>query len=218
MNVKQRQCLLVYLGYLDDDVDGIWGRNSKAACVDFQNDNGLDPDGICGPLTEAELKVCVANDKLKGQNKKPVEVRPAPSVPSTNPTTENASGELTWDSIKYFSPSEFACKCGGKYCDGCVDKVDLNMVKKLDEIREHFGVPITITSGVRCATHNRNVGGVTNSQHMQGKAADFIVKGVHSHDVYNYANSTVMKGEGGLGKYSNFTHLDTRSNYSRWVG
>lgn len=208
MTVKQRQSLLVYLGYLDDDVDGIWGRNSKSACVDFQRDNGLDTDGICGPLTEAALKDCVAHDKLKGTNVKPAQ----PNVtPSEQPTVKD---ELTWEGIKYFKPSEFACKCG-KYCDGSVDKVDLELVKILDNIREHFGAPITITSGVRCSKHNQAVGGVGNSQHLYGKAADFIVKGVNAHTVYDYCNS-IMTGNGGLGKYDSFTHIDTRDYRARW--
>ena len=214
MTVKQRQALLVYLGYLDDDVDGIWGRNSKSACVDFQRENGLDPDGICGPLTEAALKDCVEHDKLKGQNTKPVKPNVEPETkPETKPTEEK---ELTWDDIKYFKPHEFACKCGGKYCDGSVDKVDLRMVKKLDDIREHFGVECIVTSGVRCERHNAAVGGVRNSQHLYGKAADFVIKNVPAREVYNYANTKVIPGEGGLGKYDNFTHLDVRDNYSRW--
>lgn len=210
MTVKQRQSLLVYLGYLDDNVDGIWGRKSKAACVEFQKDNRLDPDGICGPLTEAMLKDCVNNDKLKGQNKHPVESNTAPS---TKPSDDD---ELTWDDIKYFTPQEFACKCGGKYCDGGIDKVDLHMVKKLDIIREHFGRETIVTSGVRCVQHNKNVGGVSNSQHLYGKAADFIVSGVSPIEVYNWCDKNLMTGNGGLGKYSNFTHLDTRNYRARW--
>lgn len=210
MTVKQRQCLLTYLGYLDDSIDGIWGRNSKSACIEFQKDNGLDPDGICGPLTEAMLKDCVKNDKLKGENKKPVESN---TEPSTNPSYND---ELTWDDIKYFTPGEFACKCGGKYCNGGVDKVDLHMVKKLDVVREHFGRPVIITSGVRCVQHNKNVGGVSNSQHLLGKAADFIVSGVSPIEVYNWCDKNLMTGNGGLGKYSNFTHLDNRNYRARW--
>lgn len=214
MTVKQRQSLLVYLEYLNDDVDGVWGRKSKAACVEFQKDNGLDPDGICGPLTEAALKDCVEHDRLRGSNKTPAQPSVEPETkPSTNPTQEK---ELTWDDIKYFKPHEFACKCGGKYCDGSVDKVDLRMVKKLDDIREHFGQPTIITSGVRCAQHNKNVGGVSNSQHLYGKASDFVVQNVPARDVYNYANTQIMPGAGGLGKYPDFTHLDVRDNYSRW--
>ena len=47
----------------------------------------------------------------------------------------------------------------------------------LDPIRDKFCAPITITSGYRCPQVNKLVGGVNNSQHMSGCAADFPVKG-----------------------------------------
>lgn len=42
----------------------------------------------------------------------------------------------------------------------------------LDPARERLGKPITVNSGFRCALHNRKVGGVVNSQHLRGEAAD----------------------------------------------
>lgn len=43
----------------------------------------------------------------------------------------------------------------------------------LDPIRERFAVPVIVTSGYRCKKVNKLVGGVDNSQHMEGKAVDF---------------------------------------------
>ena len=42
----------------------------------------------------------------------------------------------------------------------------------LDPARERLGKPITVNSGYRCPLHNSRVGGVANSQHMRGEAAD----------------------------------------------
>lgn len=47
----------------------------------------------------------------------------------------------------------------------------------LDPIRERFAVPMIITSGYRCERVNKLVGGVDNSQHVQGKAVDFCFAG-----------------------------------------
>lgn len=52
------------------------------------------------------------------------------------------------------------------------------LIKILEALRAYYGKPITITSGVRCATYNRNVGGVSNSAHKTGKAADFYIPGI----------------------------------------
>lgn len=42
----------------------------------------------------------------------------------------------------------------------------------LEPLREHFNEPIYISSGYRCEELNRAVGGVANSQHIRGEAAD----------------------------------------------
>lgn len=42
----------------------------------------------------------------------------------------------------------------------------------LQPIRDKYGHPITVTSGYRCPKLNAAVGGVKNSQHLTGEAAD----------------------------------------------
>ena len=46
----------------------------------------------------------------------------------------------------------------------------------LQPLRDACG-PITISSGYRSAALNKAVGGVANSQHMKGEAADIFIKG-----------------------------------------
>ena len=45
----------------------------------------------------------------------------------------------------------------------------------LEPLRQHYGKPIRVTSGYRCPLLNAAVGGVTNSQHLYGEAADLSV-------------------------------------------
>ena len=45
----------------------------------------------------------------------------------------------------------------------------------LEPLREHFGTPVIISSGYRCPQLNKAVGGVTNSQHQKGEAADIVL-------------------------------------------
>jgi zinc D-Ala-D-Ala carboxypeptidase len=43
---------------------------------------------------------------------------------------------------------------------------------KLDRAREYFGAPIVMTCGYRTPEHNAEIGGVPNSEHIYGRAAD----------------------------------------------
>lgn len=45
----------------------------------------------------------------------------------------------------------------------------------LEPLRMHVGGPIRINSGYRCPALNRAVGGVANSQHLTGEAADIHI-------------------------------------------
>ena len=54
----------------------------------------------------------------------------------------------------------------------------------LDPIRDRFCAPVIITSGYRCPQVNKLVGGVNNSQHMSGYAADFHIQGFTSSMMY----------------------------------
>ena len=54
----------------------------------------------------------------------------------------------------------------------------VNELKHIQNIKSHYGRPMTITSGLRCEYGNRQVGGVPNSAHLKGKAVDFYMKGV----------------------------------------
>ena len=47
--------------------------------------------------------------------------------------------------------------------------------KVLEPLRQHFGIPVVISSGYRCPALNKAVGGVPNSQHLTGEAADIVL-------------------------------------------
>jgi Uncharacterized protein conserved in bacteria len=47
----------------------------------------------------------------------------------------------------------------------------------LDPLREAYGKPIHVNSGYRCPALNKAVGGVSNSEHLTGNAADISIGG-----------------------------------------
>lgn len=178
MTIKQKQNLLAYLGYYTGNIDGDWGKQSRAATTQFQKAfGGLTVDGICGTETEKALKHAVAYGIPEKKQEE------TPSVPEEE-AEDTATGDF-WDGIKYFKRSEFACKCG-KYCNGYPDEMKKGVITVADRVREHFGSPAIVTSGLRCEQHNTNVGGVKNSRHKTGRAMDFRIEGKTAAQVLAY--------------------------------
>lgn len=100
--------------------------------------------------------------------------------------------------------------------NGAVVRNLVRLARHLDEVREYLGNrPITLTSVYRPPAINRACGGVTNSRHLFGDAADLIVQGIPPHEVFKRLNE--WHGDtGGLGDGKGFTHIDLRGYRSRF--
>ena len=112
---------------------------------------------------------------------------------------------------------EFDCSCS-KYCSSTL--IDDKLVQYIQQIRDHFGKPVKINSAYRCPTHNKKVGGGSNSYHKQGKAADIKIDGVAPAEIAKYAESIGILG---IGLYEtdrdgHFVHIDTRTTKAFWYG
>ena len=111
---------------------------------------------------------------------------------------------------EHFNLSEFACPC----CKRVM--LHPKLLAKLMELRKILEKPVYITSGYRCPIYNQKVGGVVNSYHLIGLAADIKVKDISLIDLLEVCEEI---GFGGIGFYEkkNFLHLDVRpTKRSRW--
>jgi len=207
MTIKQKQWQLYYLAYYTGSINGVSNSKFKEATKKFQYENELEVDGIFGPNTEKKSIEIIKNiqkavgtpaDGLAGNNTKEATKK---YQKNNGLAADGIAGPLTrakinsgvvvkpmsdeefWKTIKYFKKTEFKCKCGGKYCTGYPAELDQDLIKVAERIREHFGAACVVSSGVRCTTHNANVGGITNSRHKQGKAMDFCIKGKTANQV-----------------------------------
>ncbi len=219
MTVYQIQCLLLY--YKPDipacdlgQADGIMGDKTRAAVKAFQRRVGLVEDGQPGTETQAALKKYIDTPLPAAQESEGCE--------STPSVTESNKHGAFWAEIKHFVPDEFRCPCGK--CGGFPVEMQEKLIRILDtRIWEHFGVPITVVplppadahaggSGIRCTEYNASLrGSVPNSRHLEGKAADIIVRGFSGSAVNAYCQSLVRAGQlrysyviGG----SNSVHID----------
>ena len=197
MTIKQIQALLIYHGFDPGTPDGIMGKKTAEAVRQFQTRVGLTADGAPGELTQKALRTYMDT---------PMPEKPAESqqgaVTEGNPAL--TGHPPWWKTIKHFTPMEMRCPCGK--CGGFPKEPEEKLMRVLDDIREHFGVPVTIVplppnnphaggSGVRCQAYNDSLSGsVPNSRHVQGKAADIIVRGFSGSAVEAYCQSLVKQG------------------------
>ena len=104
-------------------------------------------------------------------------------------------GDLT----KNFSKSEFAAEDGRCW-------INTDFVSRLQTARDIADVPFNITSGCRTEEQNKRVGGVRNSAHLRGLAADIAI--YNTSDRYAILRSLFDVGFTRVGLSSSFIHVD----------
>ena len=106
------------------------------------------------------------------------------------------------DLSEHFNSSEFACKCG---C-GTAFTINPSLLEKLEGIRKFLNRPIEIASGFRCPTYNVKVGGVSDSVHPDGNAADIRIE--TSGDRMDVVIAVISMGFLRIGVAKTFIHVD----------
>lgn len=116
------------------------------------------------------------------------------------------------DLSAHFNKAEFADRVTGE----C--KVNPDLINALEEMRSLAGRPIRIDSGYRDPARNKEVGGVSHSQHLVGNAADIAIEGMTTYELYVLADQVEAFQHGGIGIYpgENFLHVDVRGIRARW--
>ena len=125
---------------------------------------------------------------------------------------------------EHFDSGEFICPCCRRLPSCGMNPI---LITKLEALRHALGdTPIIVNSGFRCISHNMAVGGLPDSQHLLGNAADISVQSLFDDfSLDDVVSKALSIGFDGIGRYvsSGFVHLDVRSNGSepgvyRWDG
>jgi uncharacterized protein YcbK (DUF882 family) len=117
-----------------------------------------------------------------------------------------------------FQLSEFSCKDGTRVPDHLLPNV-MELAKNLQVIRNEIGEGLSILSGYRTPSWNKKVGGASNSQHLQAKAADLTTKSLTPRKLHAVIMKLIKEGKiknGGVGLYPGFVHYDVRDTPARW--
>ena len=104
--------------------------------------------------------------------------------------------------LKYFSIEEFSSPDH----KGSGINMQQSFLVLLDQARDIAGIPFKITSGYRTKEHNAKVGGVPNSSHTKGYAADIAI--TSSLQRYTILNALLKVGFNRVGISDTFLHVD----------
>ena len=108
-----------------------------------------------------------------------------------------------------FNLREFECPC----CHRVI--IHEKLLRLLVKLRKKIKHPLYINSGYRCKEENIRVGGVPNSYHRMGYAADIRTDHINPIDLVALAMGV---GFIGIGLYRTFLHVDIRPNEHFWEG
>ena len=117
------------------------------------------------------------------------------------------------DLSEHLSWAELACKDGTPYPAKWQDRA-VALAAVFEDFRAALGgEPIIIASAYRTPAHNRRIGGVPHSQHVQGRALDchppsrmFLSEFIDRAKAFAQADDRI----GGIGLYSWGVHWDLR--------
>lgn len=119
---------------------------------------------------------------------------------------------------KNFTKEEFDCNDGSEMPINVYHNI-VKVANQLQSLRDYICKPIQVNSAWRSEEYNASIGGVKNSQHIMGRAADIVIKGMTPIEVSKIIEELISKGDmlqGGLGIYSSFVHYDIRGTKARW--
>ena len=117
----------------------------------------------------------------------------------------------TWSAWpwQFFKPEEVACKGTGKL------SINDGFIGKLDLLRSHLGIPLSLSSVFRSPYYNAKVGGAPRSMHLFGLAADIQIVGKDKNLILELANDLKFTG---FGYYRTFLHVDLgrKREWGKW--
>ena len=85
----------------------------------------------------------------------------------------------------------------------------------LQPLRDKLKKPIIITSGFRSVKVNELVGGVSNSQHLYGQAADITVNGMSAAQLFDFVKNSGVEYDQCINEYNSWVHVSYNKGHNR---
>lgn len=105
----------------------------------------------------------------------------------------------------YFNQNELGCRCGK--CNLKTIKEEIIAVLQIARIQ--LKKPLTVTSGARCPTHNKNEKGSPTSLHVTAEAVDISMANLSNKERLQLISIFLKNGATGFGIHfvKNFIHF-----------
>lgn len=94
-----------------------------------------------------------------------------------------------------------------------LQKLCVNVLEKVRELAD--GKPIHVSSGFRCAKVNKLIGGAPTSQHTEGKAADFTVKGQTVTETVDMIRKSDIEFDQLIHEFDRWIHVSFNEGHNR---
>lgn len=215
--IREIQSILKEGNYYLGEINGYLDDRLFTAFREFKRKSYLEYPDVLGKTTVVALLELV--DEAK--HPIPLDVVAPKSTISKGKSFKLPTGETVYcdqriGSCEHFTWGE-ATKNGTRIpSDTTIVNNIVRHARYLELVRTLLGNRlITTNSWFRPVEINRLVGGVSNSTHILGFASDITVEGIPPLEVYRKINNW-HGARGGLGRSSEFTHLDERGYYARW--
>lgn len=94
-----------------------------------------------------------------------------------------------WKYFKNVKKKELYCTCNKKYCDGyngLEKKIPMRLIMLAQYKRNISGQPIYISSSIRCAKRNAEIGGIKKSKHLEFRAIDHRLGNLPAKETIRY--------------------------------
>ena len=215
--IKEVQTLLSHIGLYTGEVDGIVGNLTEKAFADFKTSVWLNSPELLGPSTAAALLEITVNHQVIEEQTQELTPLPTSSLGTkTGNSMKLVTGVTVYENELIVPGIPFTWGEMTKGCDPRRAPESKNVINNIirtaqgfGKIREKYGSPIGINSGYRPPAVNRNIGGASHSQHIQGLAIDIRPSDGNFTRLMEICRASDCTGLG-RGMHRGFIHCDWR--------
>jgi hypothetical protein len=217
VTITEIQTLLKRKSLYPSDIDGKVGKLTIEGFAKFKESIWLDSPELLGPSVAGALLEIAVDHSITEQESatKPVALSTSDLGNKTGKTMKLPNGSIVYERELIVDGIPLTW---GEFTQGCTrvpesSEIINNMIKAakgFGKIRQIYGSPLQINSGYRPPAINKQIGGASASQHINGLALDIAPIDGDMKRLFEVCRASDCTGLG-RGMHRGFIHIDWRS-------